>query len=370
MQRNFVPNLEYLSNYLRAMQADVLIIGQGICGTMLSWFLHKEGKSFLIIDKEASDTASKVAAGVINPVTGRRYVTSWMADELRDFAQIAYQDMGAFLQETLLYPKSVIDFFPSPQMRNAFVDRISENDTYLHAYPDQNLFNPFFNYDFGCGEIKPAFTVHLQLLLTSWRKHFEKQQLIRNEWFVLNDLKAADDGIQYQDITAEKIIFCDGVATAGNSCFALLPFSFNKGEALIVECRELTRDHIFKKGMFLVPLPEENLFWLGSNYQWEFEDSAPTDAFYKAASELLHYWLKMPFSVVAHKAGIRPATLERRPFVGFHPQMPSVGILNGMGTKGASLAPFFAHQLVQHIVYNFPISPEANVHRFNRILSK
>jgi hypothetical protein len=41
-----------------------------------------------------------------------------------------------------------------------------------------------------------------------------------------------------------------------------------------------------------------------------------------------------------------------------------------MGTKGTSLAPFFANQLAQHLVYNFPISPEANVHRFTRILSK
>ncbi len=71
-----------------------------------------------------------------------------------------------------------------------------------------------------------------------------------------------------------------------------------------------------------------------------------------------------------HKAAIRPATLERRPFVGFHPQQSNVGILNGMGTKGSSLAPFFAHQLAQHIVYGFPIAPEADVHRFNRILSK
>jgi glycine/D-amino acid oxidase-like deaminating enzyme len=74
--------------------------------------------------------------------------------------------------------------------------------------------------------------------------------------------------------------------------------------------------------------------------------------------------------VLGHKAAIRPATLERRPFLGFHPRYPAIGILNGMGTKGTSLAPFFANQLAQNIVYNFPVSPEADVHRFSRILSK
>ncbi|HZF65960.1 MAG TPA: FAD-dependent oxidoreductase, partial [Chitinophagaceae bacterium] len=80
--------------------------------------------------------------------------------------------------------------------------------------------------------------------------------------------------------------------------------------------------------------------------------------------------LKVPYKIVDHKAALRPSTLERRPFVGFHPQHPSVGILNGMGTKGSSLAPFFAHQLVQNICFGSPITDEANVQRFSRILSK
>lgn len=352
------------------MQADVLIIGQGICGTMLSWFLHKEGKSFVVIDGAAAHAASKVAAGVINPVTGRRYVTAWMAAELLDFAQLAYTEMGDYLNEPFLSHKSIVDFFPSPQMRNAFVERLTENDTYLHAFPEQDLFNPFFKYDFGSGEIKPAYTIHLQRLLPAWRKMLIENGRLRQERFTIEEVHLKEEGVQYNDIAAEKIVFCDGIAGAENPWFSLLPFSANKGEALLIECAELPRQHIFKKGMLLVPLPEDNLFWLGSNYQWEFADAAPSEAFYKSATELLRNWLKPPFSVVAHKAAVRPATLERRPFVGFHPQFPSLGILNGMGTKGSSLAPFFAHQLAQHIVYNFPIAPEADVNRFQRILSK
>ena len=68
------------------MQVDYLIIGQGICGTMLSWFLHKEGKTFLIIDDNNENASSKIAAGIINPVTGRRYAYTWMIDEVMTFA--------------------------------------------------------------------------------------------------------------------------------------------------------------------------------------------------------------------------------------------------------------------------------------------
>jgi glycine/D-amino acid oxidase-like deaminating enzyme len=85
---------------------------------------------------------------------------------------------------------------------------------------------------------------------------------------------------------------------------------------------------------------------------------------------VLNNWIKLPYKVVSHKAAVRPATLERRPFAGFHPVHSNIGILNGMGTKGTSLAPFFANQLVQRLVYDFPIAPEADVQRFSRILQK
>src|SRR5829696_258318 len=169
------------------MQTDVLIIGQGLCGTLLSWCLHKEGKKYVVIDDNADNASSKVAAGIINPVTGRRYVNTWMVEELLAFTQIAYKEFGDYLGTQLMFHKSIIDFFPSPQMLNAFVDRVSENDTYLHPYPDQNRFNQYFNYDFGCGEIRPAYTVNVQSLLTLWRQKLVEQNSLQADRFITED---------------------------------------------------------------------------------------------------------------------------------------------------------------------------------------
>jgi glycine/D-amino acid oxidase-like deaminating enzyme len=352
------------------MQIDYLIIGQGICGTMLSWFLHKEGKSFIVIDDAKNDTSSKVAAGIINPVTGRRYVTTWMIEELIEFARQTYDEMGRLLDDQFIVEKSIIDFFPTAQMRNAFVERVTEENIFLHSYPDQNHFNDTFNYDFGCGEIKPALIVHLQLLLPLWRKKLEEKNVLLSEEFNIQELKISGGSVRYKDIEAEKVIFCNGVWGTDNPWFRLLPFAPNKGEALIIECNEIEHNHIFKKGLTLAPLREINQYWVGSSYQWEFADDQPTQQFYDHATGVLNAWLKKPYKVLSHKAAVRPATIERRPFVGFHPQFPQIGILNGMGTKGTSLAPYFAHQLTQYLVYDFPISEEADVKRFTRILSR
>jgi len=352
------------------MQVDYLIIGQGICGTLLSWFLHKEGKSFLVIDDGNEHSSSKAAAGIINPVTGRRYVYTWMIDEVMPFAVDTYQQMGEHLQSHFVFKKSIIDLFPSVQMREAFATRVTEDDTYLHAFPDQNKFKQYFNFDFGCGEISPAYIINLQVLLASWRKHLSDNQSLLQEKFGLKELDVEADHVSYQNITAQKIIFCDGIASFDNPWFNLLPFSANKGEALIIECEGLTNEYIFKKGIMLAPLPVQNTFWVGSNYQWEFENDQPSEAFYNQTVTHLKTSLKVPFKVLFHKAAVRPATVERRPFVGFHPKNNNIGILNGMGTKGTSLAPFFANQLAQHLVYGFPLMDEANISRFARILSK
>ena len=352
------------------MQIDYLIIGQGISGTWLSYYLQKARKSFLVIDNNFKNSSSKIAAGIINPVTGRRHVTVWMADEILPFALDAYNEIGKHLGITAISQKNIIDFFPSPQMRVGFFQRIEEKGDYIFDITEPNQFNSFFNYDFGCGEIKPVYTAHLESLLPAWRQQLKLNKQLLEEEFEINKLKVTKESILYNDITASSVIFCDGISSNDNPYFRQLPFAPNKGEVLLVEIPELPKNRVYKKGLMLTPLDGDNLWWIGSNYAWEFDNTDPTKEFREKTEQLLNNWMKVPFKIVDHLSGIRPATLERRPFVGFHPLYPNIGILNGMGTKGCSLAPFFARQLSEDLTHGKLINPEADVRRFQKILSK
>lgn len=352
------------------MQTEYLIIGQGISGTFLSYYLQKEKKNFVVIDNNYENSPSKIAAGIINPVTGRRLVTVWMVDEILPFAWNAYQEIGHALGITAISQKNIIDFFPNPFMRESFLQKIEGGDKYVHAYPEQNHFNNSFNYEFGCGEIRPAYTAHLETLLPAWRKALMANNSLLEENYEPEHLKVEADKILYKDITADKIIFCDGTASFENPFFKQLPFAPNKGEALIVSIPGLPDTHIFKKSMMIVPMAEKDLFWAGASYAWDFENADPTIAFRESTEQVLRQWLKVPFTTVEHRSGLRPATLERRPFVGFHPLHPSVGILNGMGTKGCSLAPFFAKQLTDYLLYEEPLAKDADIKRFSKILTR
>jgi glycine/D-amino acid oxidase-like deaminating enzyme len=351
------------------MDVDVIIIGQGICGTFLSYYLQKAEISFILIDQSKPDTASKAAAGIINPVTGRRLVETWMIDDLMTFAMSAYRQIEKELAIHCMGETKIIDFFPTPQMRSAFLSRLEENSKYLKLPTNENDWTANCVYDFGYGEIAPVLLINIHEMLTAWRRELEDKQAIIESHFEINELRVSENSIHYNDIKAEKIIFCDGAAGISNPYFKNLPFAPNKGEALIVEIKEFPTTYILKKGISIVPW-EKNLFWIGSSYEWTFEHDRPTENFRKYTESILRHWIKNEFRVIEHFASIRPATLERRPFVGFHPIHKNVGILNGMGTKGCSLAPFFARQLVNYIVDNTQLQGDANVYRFEKILSR
>src|SRR4051812_28375497 len=117
---------------------DYLVIGQGICGTFLSYYLVKAGKKVAVIDDNRRCSASKVASGVINPVTGRRIVRTWMIEQLLPFAQKEYIDLGNRLGVGLVKECSVLDFHPTLQMKEAFEKRLGEEQDFLHTVDEQN----------------------------------------------------------------------------------------------------------------------------------------------------------------------------------------------------------------------------------------
>ncbi len=351
------------------MNIDYLIIGQGICGTFLSHELMKAGKSVLVIDQDRPFSSSKVASGVINPITGRRMVRTWEIEKLMPFAVDAYKAFGEELNVPLIRQCNILDFHPTPQMVLAFAERQPVEQEYLNIPKDAEKWRTYFSFNFSIGEINPCWLIDLNTLLTKWREQLKATNALEEQVFDWNDCTVFEDHITYQNITAQKIIFCEGVSGFDNPYFNLLPYAKNKGQALIVRVPDLPQTNIFKQGYVMVPW-KEDLFWVGSTYEWDFTDTNPSPDFRQKAEAQLKHWLKLPFETVDHLAAERPSNMERRPFVGLHPITQSVGVFNGMGTKGCSLAPYFSKEFGNNLVYGEPINPQAEVKRFTKILSR
>jgi hypothetical protein len=296
-------------------------------------------------------------------------VRTWEIEKLLPFAMEAYTQFGNDLGVSIMRQCNILDFHPTPQMELAFRERLPEEGAYLRVPSDKDQWKNYFNYPFGIGEINPCLLLDLNKMLEGWRTQLKAQNALLEARFEWKDCEVTADEIHYQGIIGSKIICCEGTDGFSNPYFSKLPYARNKGEAIIAAIPDLPRNHIFKQGINLVPW-QNDLWWIGSTYEWNFTDLHPTDQFKQKVTDQLKYWLRLPYEITDHIASERPANMERRPFVGLHPLYPSIGIFNGMGTKGCSLSPYFAKQFTDYLINESPLHPLVDVSRFRKILSR
>jgi len=350
------------------MQVDYLIIGQGISGTLLSRALIKVGASVLVIDDAKTDNASKVASGVINPVTGMRHVRSWMIDTLLPYAQNTYEALESELNISIVRQCNISDHFPTRDAQELFSKKATELPEYLSVSDGKDQ-EAYFRFNYGVGNIAPCLLIDINSLLKAWRKRLLDGNSLLEESFDWQQCLLTDDGVSYKNISAKKMICCDGVSSVYNPHWELLPWSKDKGEALIVSIPGLPDNCIYKQHINIVPW-QNGLFWVGASHDWKFTDMMPSQYFREQTIDRLKYWLRLPFTVTDHIVSQRPANFDRKPFSGLHPQYPALGILNGMGSKGCSMSPYFADEFAAHLTTNAPITHDVDVKRYIRILSR
>jgi glycine oxidase len=344
---------------------DYIIVGQGIAGSMLSWFLMKENQSVLVIDELNNSSASHIASGITNPITGRKFVKTWLADELIPYAQSTYHEFEALFGEQLFYPISIIKLFDSIKAQNDWSARCAspgylsylknEQVTYLDPTKVKN--------EFGGFEIAGGNRVDVSGFLTHYRKLLQKKELLLEEKFSFEELKLHEGFVSYHGKKARRIIFCEGANAIENPYFKFLPFQLAKGECLIMKIEDFYSDKIINGEVFIMPTSVKDEYYIGSTHEWNFDDNQPSTFGKNELLGNLATVLKAPYQIVHHKAAIRPTVKDRRPFLGFHPQYKNVGIFNGMGTKGISLAPFFARHFTSHLVNGTPLMQEVDINR-------
>jgi glycine/D-amino acid oxidase-like deaminating enzyme len=342
---------------------DFIIIGQGIAGSMLARFLTKSGKSVFIIDEFRPNSASQIATGIINPITGKRLVKSWRIDELLPFAKKAYREIEAELGISFFSETTIRRIFSNKEDHQFFrqkneVDELPDYVKPLHAIP-----SCFRDTDLGGIEIHGVCVLNYPLLLAAMRKWVAAQHMLLEEKFHFEQLKLEDGKVHYKNIAASKIIFCEGSRASDDPYFSALPFNFAKGEVLTVEIPGYQQDKIWHKGIFITPVADE-LYRVGATYEWDFADALPSEKGREELEKKLKRAISLPYKVVDQFAAIRPTITDRRPLIGLHPAHREIGIFNGMGTKGASLAPFFASHFTDFLVSGKKIDAEVDVQRF------
>jgi len=353
-------------NYDDKSAYKILLVGQGLAGTILSAYLFRNGITHRVMDNNHHAAATEAAAGLINPITGRGYVKSWMIESLLDEAESFYAYMSSLLDMNLMHRSMVWRPLRTAQQVNKW--HASTSRDHYDSFVKDPVPGPEFSdiidqpLEYGC--IDRAYQVDIFDMVKAYRNWLSVRSMVVNEKFDFKAMTLGANAVEYRGETYSHVIFCEGYQAVHNPFFGGLPFQPAKGEALEIEIPSLTTSQILRDEIFIVPL-SNGRFWSGGSYIWQFEDHLPTGRWKTEWMEKLNRLINTSYTVVDHKAGIRPSVKGRRPLIGRHKDYSRLYIFNGLGTKGTSLGPYWAHHLVaSHLIGKKPVAGEVDINRF------
>lgn len=344
--------------------ADFLLVGQGIAGSVLAWTLDQLGCKVIIANAPHLPAAANVAAGIVNPLTGRKLVRTWRADDLFPFLHQFYANIEQRLGVQFFHPRSIYRPFRSIDEKNSYlaITRDPEIGKYVNKLVDDELYSPCIHNPYGGLEVTQGGWVDLPELLKIIKGYFLKKGQYAEYQVDANELIISNNSVKIEDLTVSKVIFCDGTQSRENPLFAWLPHNPVKGQVLTALVERYPIRNIVNQGVFVLPV-REGLIKIGATYTWHDLDWQTTEDGREFLEKKVRELLKVPYQIVDQRAGIRPATKDRRPFLGLHPEFPSIGIFGGLGTKGVSLAPYLAEQYARFLLNNEELDPETNIKR-------
>jgi glycine/D-amino acid oxidase-like deaminating enzyme len=344
---------------------DFILVGHGLAGGILGHTLAASGSKILIIDQPKDNSASQVAAGLMNPLAGKRFAKSWMADTLVPYATAFYQQVEKEGGQQLFFPKPILKLFSSIEEQNNWMGKSAglPYGDFIKAVHTTLPESEEIYQEQGGIEIDKGGYVDVPLLLATLRRRREEKSEIISARFDPRDLRIQDNVVSYGDIKAQNVIFCEGYQGGSNPYFNWLPFSPNKGEVLDVEADLTQQQYIYNKGVYVVGLTH-NRWRVGATYNWRQPSEEITAEGREELERKLQALLKKPFRVVTQRAAIRPAVRDRRPLIGRHPAIPQVSIFNGMGSKGVMMAPYLAQHFGLFLAGTQELLPEVNILRY------
>ncbi len=340
---------------------DFLIAGGGLAGSLLAWCLRERGATVLLADLPNPSAAWRTAGGLLTPVTGRRLAKSFMLDTLLTFAKEWYRSMEQQFGATLLTELPILRVFRSADERSVWEERRAEPGYSQYMQPAQDAIPAGVYAPFGTGIMTGGGRVDLVALLHCLHSVLPLAETTGAPVRV-EELDITESGVKWRTIHAEKLIFCEGWRGAYNPLFSAVPILPSHGETLVIRTAGIPDTCILNGGAHVTPLGN-GLFKVGATNGWSTFDETTTQDGLAELRHNLDNLIGVPYDIVEHTAGIRPAIKDRHPVAGMHPVHKRVGMLNGLGSKGALYGPWSAFHFADFLVNASPL-PAFSIERF------
>jgi len=338
------------------VEHPILIIGNGLAGTLLHLAIEHHPVRVLRIGLTQDGAATRAAYGIINPIHIRTASPAWMAERVVPFALKTYAQLQERINEPFYFPTQIRHYYRNADDKRLWELNYESSETFNWVTPGQDFVT-----------IHSAAYVNAPFFVDA--AYNSGLAPCRNEVFVYSELTQVQDGWSYRGELYSAVIFAEGWRAGTNPWFNKLPLKPNKGQVLEISgVQQHSEGLIHKRGFFWGD--KDGRGKVGSTYNNRDVSSTvnelDTQELIKMAEELVG----SDFRLSAVHVGIRPASGDRRPILGEHPLYPGLFIFNGLGSRGLSLGPYFAEQLVNHLLRNIEVYPTVEVKRFSKRLAR
>lgn len=348
------------------MEVDIIIVGQGIAGTVLSRSFELKGKSTFIIDKGFEKASSLIAAGMYNPIVFKRINRSWNTDVFLPYSKDFYNKFDSSLGIDSHIEYNIKRLFPSRDYKELWHQKLDNNEVKDFISVGQESLHEYLIAPDGYGLVRGAGRVDLPLLLTTYREFKKGENQLKEELFDFKQLDLSEERVSYANVEAKHIIFCQGHEGGDNPFFPEIKLNKTKGELITVRAPGFEEKDNINKGFFISPTRENETYVVGSTYNWVDKDTVPTPSVKGLLSGKFETAFSGSYEVIKHTAGLRPTVPDRRPICGLSDTDKKVGVFNGLGTKGVLIAPYLAKNMVEHVLNGKELMSEVLAARFEK----
>jgi glycine/D-amino acid oxidase-like deaminating enzyme len=343
------------------MQVDFLIVGQGLAGSLLAKALLRRGRTVHVVDDGWQSASSQVAAGLMTPLTGRRFTLTKDYPELFAAAKERLSESGVFR------PLQVYRMFVDDEQRakglkrtecsscQPFIDRVTSAQGEL----DAGLTDTFG------GALMNGAWVDLPKLLAEVRAELLTAGCLTEALFDPAEAVVSAESVTWRQVRAGAIVYCDGYKSAMRGPFRYLPWQPAKGEALTLRASVSDKPFILNREGWALPLGQ-GVWRTGANWQWDQLDETPTEPQKEKLIRRFrsYFGQEVQVDVTAHIAGVRPCTSDSHPFMGTHPHQARTHLFGGLGPRGTVWAPLMADEMAAYLSEGRALRKECDLARF------
>ena len=294
---------------------------------------------------------------------------SWRIDDFASDARRFYRELEVQFGVSAYHPIEATRFCLNNEDAKRCKRRL-QNPRYrdvLEAFQEAGAEGDEFTDDYGSVRIKGVAWVDLPVVLRALRGHYAQTGHLVQSDFKHNELTRSRGAWSHRGEPCSGVVFCEGCELGANPWFGHLPLTPAKGETLLCQSKHPpSAEKLIHHEKWFLPYEDGN-FRIGATYDESNLSTKPTDQGRAALADAFENLKRSQseLKVLKQIAGLRPSTQDARPFLGEHTKEAGLYIFNGLGSKGASLAPSLGKELLEFLLKGTPLDHETDIARFD-----